>query len=95
MKWEYLVVHLNFQSDDNQDNDVGNPKEASEKLKGSLSPDFIMQQFPDKYNDKDKGIHPALQISNFLNKKGEDGWELFETISLQGLFLLILKKPLT
>ena len=37
-KWEYLVVHVNFESNKEGNVEISNPKSASDKLKGSLSP---------------------------------------------------------
>ena len=92
MKWEYHVVHLNV--DDTSINHAGssNPEVASEKLKGSLSPDFLKDQFPEQYQENEGSEHPAIQLSKFLNKKGLESWELSETIKIGKMLFLIMKR---
>ena len=70
MKWQYHVVHLNVDDKPNKSTEASKPEIASEKLKGSLSPDFLKDQFPDQYKENDNSEHPAIQLSKFLNKKG-------------------------
>ena len=94
MKWEYHVVHLNVEEPSPDSLNISNPEVASEKLKGSLSPDFIKKQFPDQYKKKDNEVHPALQLSKFLNDKGLDQWELSETIRIGNMLFLIMKRQI-
>ncbi len=93
MKWEYHVVHINFEGSSSKIDEASNPEAASEKLKGSLSPDFLKDQFPEQYQVNDNLEHPATQLSKFLNKKGREQWELSETISIGKLLFLIMKRP--
>ena len=92
MKWEYHVVHLNVDDTPAKTPESSNPKAASEKLKGSLSPDFLKDQFPEQYQENDNSEHPAIQLSKFLNKKGLDQWELSETIKIGQMLFLIMKR---
>ena len=92
MKWEYHVVHLNVDQSSNKNEETSNPKAASEKLKGSLSPDFLKDQFPEQYHENDDSEHPAIQLSKFLNKKGLEQWELSETIKIGKMLFLIMKR---
>ncbi len=92
MKWEYHVVHLNVDDSSSKTEETSNPEVASEKLKGSLSPDFLKDQFPDQYQDNEGSDHPATQLSQFLNKKGLDRWELSETIKIGNMLFLIMKR---
>ncbi len=92
MKWEYHVVHLNVNDSSRNNDEPNNPEAASEKLKGSLSPDFLKDQFPEQYQENDNSEHPAIQLSKFLNKKGLDQWELAETIRIGQMLFLILKR---
>ena len=92
MKWEYHVVHLNLEDTPSESIEVSNPEVASEKLKGSLSPDFLKDQFPEQYQEDDNSDHPAVQLSKFLNNKGQEQWELSETIRLGHLLFLIMKR---
>ena len=91
MKWEYHVVHLNV-DDSSFSEEVNNPKAASEKLKGSLSPDFLKDQFPEQYQENESSDHPAIQLSKFLNKKGLERWELSESIKIDKMLFLIMKR---
>ena len=93
MKWEYHVVHLNVDDSSSKINEASsNPEAASEKLKGSLSPDFLKDQFPAQYKENDGSEHPAIQLSKFLNKKGLERWELSETIKIGKMLFLIMKR---
>ena len=92
MKWEYHVVHLNVNDSSSTKEEANNPEAASEKLKGSLSPDFLKDQFPEQYQENEGSEHPAVQLSKFLNKKGQERWELSETIKIGKMFFLIMKR---
>jgi len=92
MKWEYHVVHLNIDESPSKNEECNSPRAASEKLKGSLSPGFLKDQFPEQYQENQNSEHPAIQLSKFLNNKGLDGWELSETIKLGQLLFLIMKR---
>ena len=92
MKWAYHVVHLNVDDSSIKNEESSNPEAASEKLKGSLSPDFLKDQFPEQYQDNEVSEHPAIQLSKFLNKKGSDRWELSETIKIGKMLFLIMKR---
>ncbi len=92
MKWEYHVVHLNVNDSLSKNKEISDPEAASEKLKGSLSSDFLKDQFPGQYQEIEASEHPALQLSNFLNKKGLDQWELSETIKIDNMLFLIMKR---
>ena len=92
MKWEYQVIHLNVDDSSSKNDEASNPEAASEKLKGSLSPDFLKDQFPEQYQENEGSEHPAVQLSQFLNKKGMDRWELSETIKIGKMLFLIMKR---
>ena len=92
MKWEYHVVHLNVDHTSVNHKEASNPEVASEKLKGSLSPDFLKDQFPEQYQENEGSGHPAIQLSKFLNKKGLERWELSETIKIDNMLFLIMKR---
>jgi len=94
MKWEYHVVHLNVEETSQDTFNISNPEAASEKLQGSLSPDFIKKEFPEQYKEKDNDLHPAIQLSKFLNEKGLDQWELSEKIKIGNMLFLILKRQI-
>ena len=92
MKWEYHVVHLNVDDSSINEEESSSPEAASEKLKGSLSPDFLKDQFPEQYQENEGSEHPAIQLSKFLNKKGLERWELSETIKIGKMLFLIMKR---
>ncbi|WP_269610218.1 hypothetical protein [Prochlorococcus marinus] len=92
MKWEYHVVHLNVDDSSSKTEETSNPEAASEKLKGSLSPDFLKDQFPEQYQENEDSKHPAIQLSQFLNKKGLERWELSESIKVRNMLFLIMKR---
>ncbi len=80
--WEYKILNLNI--DIKKDNNSDAEKD-SQKLKGSLSANFIKEQFPKQYTKK-KELHPADQLQNILNILGSEGWEL-KCIEKVGRFL--------
>ena len=84
-KWEYHVINVNV------DKNTSNPETASEKFKGALSSEFIKKEFPKKYNNK-KSIHPAGQLAKFLNKLGQEGWELSETFELDKMLMIVFRR---
>ena len=92
MKWEYQVIHLNIDNSLSKSEESSNPEAASEKLKGSLSADFLKDQFPEQYHENEGSVHPATQLSNFLNKKGLESWELSETLKIGKMLFLIMKR---
>ncbi|WP_413677748.1 hypothetical protein [Prochlorococcus sp. MIT 0916] len=92
MKWEYHVVHLNVDDSSSKSEEASNPEAASEKLKGSLSPDFLKDQFPEQYQEDEGSEHPATQLSKFLNNKGLERWELSEKIKIGKMLFLIMKR---
>ena len=92
MQWEYHLVHLNVEDSSSKHEEASNPEAASEKLKGSLSPDFLKDQFPEQYQETKDSEHPAIQLSKFLNKKGLERWELSETIKIGKMLFLIMKR---
>ncbi len=92
MKWEYYVVHINVDDSLSKTEEASNPEAASEKLKGSLSPDFLKDQFPEQYQENNDAEHRAIQLSKFLNKKGFEGWELSEKIKIGKMLFLIMKR---
>ena len=89
-KWEYRIIHLNVNQEEAI---VQNPEEASTKLKGSLSPEFLSKEFPKQYGEtkKEEPKHPANQLQEILNLFGEEHWELFE-ISNVGRFQMLFFK---
>lgn len=90
-QWEYFVLQLNYETKPAEPNT--NPEIASQKLQGSLSADFIKQQFPDQYKEKqNQVVHPISQLQNILNTLGEKGWELTEVTNLGQLCIYIFKK---
>tara|TARA_B100000902_G_scaffold371278_1_gene397164 strand:+ start:473 stop:802 length:330 start_codon:yes stop_codon:yes gene_type:complete len=96
LKWEYLVIQINIDNKKLDNTKITNPEVASEKLKGSLSPDFLKQQFPDQYQKKKANSNApniVSQLQSILNKIGEDGWELVESTTLANLLIFIFKKP--
>ena len=92
MKWEYQVIHLNVDNSSSKSDETSNHKAASENLKGSLSPDFLKDQFPEQYQENEGSEHPAIQLSNFLNKKGLESWELSEKLEIGKMLFLIMKR---
>ncbi len=90
-KWEYRIIHLNI---DNNEKQSSNPTEASNKLGGSLSPEFLSKEFPNQYGESKQQSqkHPATQLQEILNLFGEECWELFEITNIGRLQMLFFKR---
>ena len=90
-KWEYRIIHLNI---DNNEKQSQNPTEASNKLGGSLSPEYLSKEFPKQYGDskQESQKHPATQLQEILNLFGEEYWELFEISDIGRLKMLFFKR---
>jgi hypothetical protein len=80
--WEYKVVQMVAQT-------PADPTDASKRLGGALSPESLRNQFPEHYG----GINGRQQISDFLNRLGDDNWELVQVQQIAELPLMIFKRP--
>ena len=87
--WEYLVVHVNFESKNDVNIEISNPESASDKLKGSLSPEYLKKEFPNQFSKSSPALHPAKQLQTFLNKCGNESWKLISTERVGGLLMFI------
>ena len=82
VRWEYKVVQMVAQA---QADAAG----ASRRLGGALSPEALRSQFPEHYG----GGNGRQQINDFLNRLGDDGWELVEFQQIGELPLMVFKRP--
>ena len=85
-RWEYCVIHVNEDTSQQPSATV-----ASQKLGGSMSPDFIEEQFPNQYRRK-TSPHPAEQLGRFLNTMGNKGWMLTNITNLGPLQMYIFRR---
>ena len=90
MLWEYRVIHINIVN--KKPTQTSSPEEASQKLQGLLSPEFIKKEFPKLYGKPRLPKHPASQLQFVLNLLGRERWELIETSQLGGLLMFIFKR---
>jgi len=81
-QWEYKVVQMVAQAPPDADN-------ASKKLGGTLSAEALKAQFPEYYSQH----NGRQQICDFLNRLGDDGWELVQIQQVADLPLMVLKRP--
>jgi len=89
--YEYKILNLNIENDNINNSD---PKADSQRLKGMLSPEFIKEQFPEKYLKNTEKSFPE-QIANLLNTFGQEGWELKTIEKLAGYLLFIFIRKVT
>ena len=92
-KWDYFVVHINFEEQIKPSE--GKSQEASERLGGSLSKEYLEKEFPDQFPSKKPSLHPSKQLELILNKFGNEGWKLQTTEKLGNLLMFIFMKKKT
>jgi len=80
--WDYKVVQMVA-------HEPADPNDASKRLGGALSAEALRSQFPEHYG----GGNGRQQINEFLNRLGEDHWELVQVQQIGGLPLMIFKRP--
>jgi len=85
--WEYKVVHLNIKN-----TEAPSAEAASSATKGTLSPEFLKQEFPDIYSTENASDHPARQLQEALNRLGKEGWELIEISQIGSLTMMFFKR---
>ena len=88
-QWNYFVLKLNI----TKPAPAPNPEEASKKLKGSLSPTFIKDQFPQEYKEVKQGPSLEKQIQVLLEQLGAQGWELISISPVGEILLFFFKRP--
>jgi len=91
VQWEYRVIHINVVNNKSSQT-PSSPEEASQKLHGLLSPEFIKKEFPRLYGKPRLPKHPAAQLQFVLNLLGRERWELIETSKLGGLLMFVFKR---
>jgi len=67
---------------------AADPADASRRLGGALSAESLRSQFPQHYG----GINGRQQINDFLNRLGDDNWELVQIQQIGELPLMIFKR---
>jgi len=85
--WEYKVIHLNIKN-----TEIPNAEAASSATKGTFSPEFLKQEFPDIYSGQGASNHPARQLQDALNRLGKEGWEFFEIHEVGSLTMMFFKR---
>ena len=78
-KWNYFVLNINIAAAPTPPS----PEKASKKLKGTLSPSFIQDQFPPM----------EIQLQKKLQDLGSQGWELINISTIGPKLLFFFKKP--
>ena len=89
-KWDYFVIHINFEEQKTPSQEKS--KEASEKLGGTLSKEYLEKEFPDQFKSNKPGLHPSKQLEIILNKFGNEGWKLQNTEKLGNLLMFIFMR---
>tara|TARA_Y100001978_G_C23348103_1_gene270685 strand:- start:206 stop:529 length:324 start_codon:yes stop_codon:yes gene_type:complete len=90
--WDYLVIHVNFEPGKDSGQNTDNLELATEKLQGSLSPEYLQKEFPQQFKKKEPSLHPSKQLEIFLKRCGQEGWELKTTERVGGLLMFIFMK---
>ena len=87
--WNYFVLKVNI----SEPGPPPSPAEASKKLKGTLSPAFIQDQFPNEYKVIKQDESIEVQLQKILAKLGAQGWELVEVFNVSSKLLFFFKRP--
>ena len=87
-KWNYFVLNINIATA----TEPPNPEEASKKLKGTLSPTFIQDQFPKEYKEVKQEDPLELQLQKKLDLLGSQGWELINISTVGPKLLFFFKR---
>lgn len=87
-KWNYFVLNINIATAP----ESPNPEEASKKLKGTLSPTFIQDQFPKEYKEVKQEDALQLQLQKKLDLLGSQGWELINISTVGPKLLFFFKR---
>ena len=87
-KWNYFILNINVEVEPLPPN----PEEASKKLKGTLSPSFIQDQFPEEYKEIHKGEPMEVQLQKKLDRLGSQGWELINISTIGPKLLFFFKR---
>ena len=90
--WDYLVIHVNFEPGKDSGQNTDNLELATEKLQGSLSPEYLQKEFPQQFKKKEPQLHPSKQLEVFLKACGNEGWQLKTTERIGGLLMFIFIK---
>ena len=89
-KWDYFVIHINFE--EQKKSVQGKSQEASDRLGGSLSKEYLEKEFPDQFKSVKPGLHPSKQLEVILNKIGNEGWKLQTTERIGNLLMFIFMR---
>ena len=89
-KWDYFVIHINFE--EQKKKVEGKSQEASDRLGGSLSKEYLEKEFPDQFKSSKPGLHPSKQLERILNKFGNEGWKLQTTERIGNLLMFIFMR---
>ena len=87
-KWNYFVLNINIESAPTPPS----PEEASKKLKGTLSPSFIQNQFPEEYKEVRQDEPMEVQLQKNLDRLGSQGWELINISTIGPKLLFFFKR---
>ena len=90
-KWNYFVLNINIAAAPTPPS----PEKASKKLKGTLSPSFIQDQFPQEYKNLNQSAPMEIQLQKKLQDLGSQGWELINISTIGLSFYFSLKSLVT
>ena len=102
--WDYLVIHLNVENNTDGKSAKGSSDstvdpQSSGSSRGIFSESFLRKEFPQFYEVNSPGAnpatpqHPAQQLQNFLNRQGDQGWNLIGVYPLGALLMMIFRRP--
>ena len=84
--WDYRVVGININT-----TIQSNSKQASEKMGGNFSKEFLEKEFPQEYI-KNRSTNMALQCQQIIQLYGKKGWEHYQQGQLGNTAMLYFRK---
>lgn len=106
-RWETRVIHLNVSGSSGSaakkppapPTSEAEPSKDSQDQKPIFSDNYLKEEFPNHYPARSeekpaRPQHPATQLQTFMNKLGQEGWELVGVFPVGQLTMVFFRRPL-
>lgn len=97
-RWQYRLVHLATGQSKSQASSSTEESPSAIPPEKLFSKPFLEQQFPEYYSEKAQRRMPSSgglqQLIDLFNRLGSEGWEYYSREEINGVNLLIFRRPL-